>query len=144
MQTNGLTMDRPGEKDRILSLVSKIFLLANIAVYEAFAIGFFLFPARLATWIGIEIRTTSALADFRAMYGGLCLGVGVFLLLGVFKKERVQAGILLSITTAGGLFLGRICTVLWDGPVNEYIYFSMSTEIVAVVIGVWILKRWNE
>ncbi|MBM9500542.1 DUF4345 domain-containing protein [Leptospira sp. 201903071] len=144
MQTSGLTIDRSEEKDRILSLVSKIFLLANIAVYDAFAVGFFLVPIKLASWIGIELQTTAALADFRAMYGGLCLGVGAVLVFGLFKKEWVPTGILLSITTAGGLFLGRIYTLLLDGPGNEYIYFSMTTEIVAVVLGAWLFKRWNE
>ncbi|WP_244939862.1 DUF4345 family protein [Leptospira adleri] len=134
-------MDRSGERDRILSLVSKIFLLMNLAVYDAFAVGFFLVPVKLASWIGIEIQTSAALADFRAMYGGLCLGVGAVLALGLFKKEWFSAGILLSVTTAGGLFLGRIYTILLDGPGNEYIYISMATEVGAVAIGSWILKR---
>ncbi|AOP33321.1 hypothetical protein A0128_05350 [Leptospira tipperaryensis] len=141
MQTNSLTIDRSGEQDRVLSLISKIFLLMNLVVYDAFAIGFFLIPIKLASWIGIEIQTSAALADFRAMYGGLCLGIGAVLVLGLFKKEWVQAGILLAVTTAGGLFLGRIYTLLLDGPGNEYIYVSMATEVGAVVIGGWLLKR---
>ncbi|TGK19697.1 DUF4345 domain-containing protein [Leptospira stimsonii] len=141
MQNDNLTISRSVDQDRILSLISKLFLLMNIAVYDAFAIGFFLIPLKLASWIGIEIQTTAALADFRAMYGGLCFGIGIVLVLALFRKEWLSSGILLSVTTAGGLLLGRLYTILLDGPGNEYIYISMATEVGAIVIGGWLLKR---
>ncbi|RHX87217.1 DUF4345 family protein [Leptospira stimsonii] len=141
MQNDNLTITRSVDQDRILSLISKIFLLMNIAVYDAFAIGFFLIPLKLASWIGIELQTTAALADFRAMYGGLCFGIGIVLVLALFRKEWLSSGLLLSVTTAGGLLLGRLYTLLWDGPGNEYIYISMAMEIGAVLIGGWLLKR---
>lgn len=113
----------------------------NLAVYGAFTIGFFLIPIRLASLIGIELKNSAALADFRAMYGGLCLGVGAILLLGFSKEEFRKSSVALAVTTAVGLLFGRIYTLVADGPGNEYIYLSMATEVWAILIGAWILKR---
>ncbi|MCG6167237.1 DUF4345 domain-containing protein [Leptospira sp. FAT2] len=144
MQTNSLSMQRSAEGNRLLEFFSKIYIALNVLVYAGFTIGFFLVPIRLASMIGIEIKSSAALADFRAMYGGLCLGVGVVLLFGLFKEEWRRASILLAITTASGLFLGRIYTLFLDGPGNEYIYLSMATEVGAVAIGTWILQRTSK
>ncbi|XDD49371.1 DUF4345 domain-containing protein [Leptospira sp. WS92.C1] len=139
MTTNAITMNR--SENKTLSFISKLFLVLNTGVYAAFATGFFLIPVKLASLIGITLEGTAALADFRAMYGGLCLGIEAVLLIGIIKAEWRTFSVLLACTTAGGLLLGRVYTLLLDGPGNEFIYLSMATEMVAVLIGAWILKR---
>ncbi|MDV6234515.1 DUF4345 domain-containing protein [Leptospira ellisii] len=141
MQTNSIVTGRSGEKDGIESLISKLYILLNVAVYLGFGIAFILFPIRFASMIGITFEGSAALADFRAMYGGLCLGIEIVLFLGYLREEWRKFAILLSVTTAGGLLFGRLYTLFLDGPGNEYIYVSMATEIGAVAIGAWLLRR---
>ncbi|PJZ57803.1 DUF4345 family protein [Leptospira barantonii] len=141
MQTDSISMNRAADGNKILSIISKVYLALNLAVYGGFTVGFFILPVRLASLIGIEIRDSAALADFRAMYGGLCLGISAIFILGWFKEEFKKSSIVLALTAAVGLLSGRIYTLLLDGPGNEYIYISMATEIGAIVIGTWLLKR---
>ncbi|WP_243397090.1 DUF4345 family protein [Leptospira kmetyi] len=141
MQTDSIAMNRTPDGNKILSLISKVYLVMNLIVYGGFTLGFFFIPIRLASLIGIEIRDSAALADFRAMYGGLCLGISALFVLGLFREEFKKSSVVLALTAAVGLLSGRIYTLVLDGPGNEYIYISMATEIGAILIGTWILKR---
>lgn len=124
-------------------MISKLrvpFLVLNFAIYAGFGAAFFAMPVTLAQMIGIELKDTAALADLRAMYGGLCLAVSVVLAISIFRHEYRGPGLLLSVAGGAGLFLGRLITLVFDGPGNEYIYASMVTEIFAVLMGLVLLR----
>ncbi|EIE02584.1 hypothetical protein LEP1GSC185_1561 [Leptospira licerasiae serovar Varillal str. VAR 010] len=137
MQTQSIS-DQTGS---LISWITKIFLALNLAVYAGFTVAFLLFPIPLANVIGYTIHSSAALADFRAMYSGLCFGVGLLVYYGLVKQEFRTQAILLSVASAAGLFIARLYTLFLDGPGNEYIYLSMATEIVSVFLGAWLLRK---
>ncbi|TGK01435.1 DUF4345 domain-containing protein [Leptospira langatensis] len=141
MQTHTISTTGRSETSPWIGLITKVFLGMNLAVYLAFTIAFFLFPVPLAGMIGLSVHSSAALADLRAMYGGMCFGVGLLIFYGLNKEDFKIPAILLSVASAGGLFLARLYTLLLDGPGNEYIYLSMITEIGSVCIGLWLLKK---
>ncbi|EPG73417.1 PF14248 domain protein [Leptospira fainei serovar Hurstbridge str. BUT 6] len=143
MQTHTLELEdsKNEPRSKLLTLISKGYLFLNLAVYFAFAVSFFIAPTTLANQIGFSIHSTAALADFRAMYGGLCLGIGILILLGILRQKTRIAAIQISVFTAGGLLLGRLVTLLLDGSGNEYIYISMLTEVFGVALGFFLLRK---
>ncbi|EQA44444.1 PF14248 domain protein [Leptospira broomii serovar Hurstbridge str. 5399] len=143
MKTHTLELENSENEPRLklLTLISKVYLLLNLAVFFAFAVGFFIAPTMLADQIGFSIHSTAALADFRAMYGGLCLGIGILILLGILQTKTRIAAIQISVLTAGGLLLGRLITLILDGPGNEYIYISMLTEVFGIALGFFLLRK---
>ncbi|TGK07375.1 DUF4345 domain-containing protein [Leptospira semungkisensis] len=141
MQTSTISTTGRLETSPLIRLVTQIFLFMNLAVYLGFTVAFFLYPIPLAEMIGFSIHSSAALADFRAMYSGLCFGVGFLIFYGLTRPDFKSPAILLSVTSAGGLFIARLYTLLLNGPGNEYIYLSMITEIGSVCIGAWLLKR---
>ncbi|TGL63266.1 DUF4345 family protein [Leptospira sarikeiensis] len=141
MQAQSISSHSGNETNSFLELISKIFLVLNLAVYAGFTVAFILFPIPLASAIGYTIHSSAALADFRAMYSGLCFGVGLLVYNGLVKPDFRSSAILLSVASAAGLFFARLYTLFIDGPGNEYIYLSMATEIVSVFLGVWLLKK---
>lgn len=124
-------------------LILRLYLVANLLIFWGFTVGFFFMPVRLGEMLGITLHSTTALADFRAMYGGMCLGVGVVFLLGLLKEGWRAPAVLLAVTTAAGLLLGRTLTIVVDGPASLYIYASMAGEVGATALGIWLLKRPN-
>lgn len=141
MQTQNLLDKREHGQSQTLEFITKGFLTLNLAVYAGFTLVFLLFPISFANWIGISIQSSAALADFRAMYSGLCLGIAIPLYYGITRIEFRVPALYLAIATAGGLFLGRFYTLLLDGPGNEYIYLSMATEVFSVFFGAWLVRR---
>lgn len=141
MQTHILESEKAKSKSKYFDLLCNVYLLMNLTVYFGFAIGFFVQPKPLAEMIGISFRSTAALADFRAMYGGLCLSIGILILSGILRPATRILAIRLSLLTAAGLFLGRLVTIIFDGPGNEYIYVNMFTEVVGVFLGWFLLRK---
>jgi hypothetical protein len=146
MRTVSISEDESSRR-YVFTIFAKLFLLGNVVPYAAFTIGFFAIPIQLASYIGITLHSTSAIADFRAMYGGLCLAIGVILVLGVFRNSWTDKSILLAILAAAGLLFGRLITLALDGPWNMYICVSALMEIVSILGGIAIVlweKKLNQ
>ncbi len=123
-----------------MQTIAKIYLASVLLVFWGFTVGFFGWPRQLGERLGIHLASTAAVADFRAMYGGMCLGVGILFWLGIRRPSWRVPAVLLSITTAAGLLLGRLITWGIDGDPGPIIYGFMGTEVAAIAVGVWLLK----
>ncbi|MBL8021299.1 MAG: DUF4345 family protein [Leptospirales bacterium] len=124
-------------------MISKLkvpYLFLNLAIYAGFAAVFLATPVRFADMIGIQLQSSAALADFRAVYGGLCLGISLVLIAGIASGGYRRGAILLATACGGGLLLGRLITLLFDGPGNLYIYVSMASEVFALGAGLVLLR----
>ena len=125
-------------------LVKKVYLFANVAIYAGVAAAFLAAPKPLGEAIGLRFESTAALADFRAMYGGLCLGAAISIAKGMRDAAWERSAILLAITSAAGLFLGRVLTLATVGPANPFTYASMASEVLAVAAGLFVYGRATE
>ncbi|MBL8018573.1 MAG: DUF4345 family protein [Leptospirales bacterium] len=125
-------------------LARKSYLALNLAVYALFALGFFIAPVTLAGKIGITLQHSAALADLRAVYGGLSLGIGALIVLGLTQKTHTLSAVILCMLASAGLLLGRLVTMILDGPGDIYIYGSMALEVLAVILGVLLIRGRSE
>jgi hypothetical protein len=120
--------------------VLRLYLSLNLLVFWGYTVAFFVAPKRLAEGIGIALVSTTGIADFRAMYGGMCLGVGAVFALGLSRDRWRAPAVFLAGGTAGGLFLGRALTLATDGAATPYIYQAMISEVVTVAMAAWLLR----
>ncbi|MCB9639037.1 MAG: DUF4345 family protein [Myxococcales bacterium] len=116
-------------------------LLLGSFVYVGIGLVFVLWPKFMGAQVAISLNSPTALADFRAVYGGLQLGVGAFLGYCACKKEMHHAGLLLACCCFGGLFGVRVLSHLlqpsWDG-----LHFALGgAELVGVLVALWGLSK---
>lgn len=123
-----------------MNTIKKVYLFANLATYAGFAAAFLAAPRVLGEAIGVRFETAAALADFRAMYGGLCLGAAIVIGQGLRDRAFERPAMVLSIACAAGLLLGRVLTLATEGPGSMFIYASMASEVLAVGIGLALVK----
>jgi hypothetical protein len=91
-------------------------LLAFIALtYTGFGFVFLFYPSDMAAIVGIAFPTTSPRTDFRAMYGGLEIGVGVFLLVCSMRREFVRVGLFASACALVAMATSRTVGLMLDG-----------------------------
>ncbi|MDP2273164.1 MAG: DUF4345 domain-containing protein [Archangium sp.] len=122
-------------------VITPLFLGLNLAAFLALGgIGFF-GPYFLAGQLDITLGSTSALADFRAMYGGLPLGIAGIIALGMKNAALRHPAVLLSTLTAGGLALGRLFTMATVGLPGPLVLVSLASEVLAVGCGIYLLKK---
>src|SRR6478736_235157 len=76
--------------------------------FLAFGLWLLVDPAGALGKIGIEARNATGLVELRAFYGGMELGLGLFLAWCALRPEWRQAGLWLVLLANGGAGLARL------------------------------------
>lgn len=108
---------------------ARAIVLLNALVFVDFGLAFLAKPRALARLLEIELSSPTALADLRAMYGGLALAVGALLFAGWRRAEWLAPSLWLVIATSGGLALGRLYSVLASGMPSSVIFGFLASEL---------------
>jgi hypothetical protein len=91
-------------------------LLALIAAtYAGFGFIFLFNPGEMAAMLGVAFLSNAARTDFRAMYGGLEIGVGAFLLICSLRREFVRIGLFASACALVAMATSRSVGLMLDG-----------------------------
>jgi hypothetical protein len=122
----------------MLDALTKIFVAANALVWIGFGPAFYFAPDALATQLDIALTSPTAIADFRAMYGGAPLGIGIFMAMGLWRKEWMKPALMVIVLCTAGLLLGRLITMAQPGGVGTIIYIFAAMELGAIVGAVWL------
>lgn len=120
------------------SALVRVFICLHAAVFLAWGLGFYAAPSALAALFDIRLDSGTAVADFRAMYGGLSVGTGLLFTVAVRKQAWVVPALFTITTTSGFLLVGRILTRATE-PVGTLIYLIAAMEIVSLVAAVLLL-----
>lgn len=108
-------------------------------LFIAFGVGFVVAPKALAdlTTNG-EPNVPSAVTDMRAVYGGVALGLGLFIGYCARRRETVRLGLWASLFVVASIGLARLIGMIVDGSPNAFMVVFFATEIgsvVALIIG---------
>jgi hypothetical protein len=117
-------------------------LLAVLAAFVVLAaVGSLVAPSLFAQQAGRILATPSALTEIRAFYGGLQLGIGLFLLGCLRTPSRTSQGLLLVGLAVGGAGLARIFGMLVDAAATSHHLVNLGIEVVTVVLVAIALAR---
>ncbi|MFX0558226.1 DUF4345 domain-containing protein [Maribacter sp. CXY002] len=121
-------------KNLHLLLSSIIVVLAGLA-YGGYPTGF------IPYFFGFEVEALGLKQILRAVMG-IYLGVGIFWLIGCYKKTYWKAATLSNILFMGGISLGRIVSMLFDG-VSIQFTIALLLELLFFVWGCFNLKVYQ-
>ncbi len=113
-------------------------------VYLALGAWLLARPQGLAA-VGVDASTPPARTELRATYGGLELGLGLFLawcLLG--DVGRLRAGLWAAALTIGGFGAGRLVGLVVDRPPERVFLALLAVEVLGVVAAAAALARLPE
>lgn len=91
--------------------------------------------------VELNINTVSALNELRANYGGLQIGMGLFLLAGLCCKTYVRPALLAQALIVGGLAVGRLVSIALDGQPNAFVQGLIVLESVTALISLTLFLR---
>lgn len=118
----------------------RTFLWVNVAIYAAFALTYFVVPELAAARFDIRLQSPAALADIRAVYGGLSLASSVFFVYGIRRVDWYVPALFLATIAAAGLAGGRLYSWAASGAPNQLISALLMTELVGALWGVILLR----
>ncbi len=118
---------------------AQLLLVANLAVFWSWGLGFLVAPRTLGAILGFDLTTVTAVGDLRAMYGGLCLAVGVLFFRGL--RDTAWHGPAVQIATLGcvGLAVGRVATFATEGATSPLLLVLLAMELGGLALGVFAL-----
>ena len=91
-------------------------VLAGLGLgYAGFGFAFLFSPSELAAFLSLTFSEPSARTDFRAMYGGLEIGLGGFMLACALRREFVRIGLFAGACATAGMATARTVGMMLDG-----------------------------
>jgi hypothetical protein len=97
-------------------------------------LGFLFDPMGMAATISLEPTSAAGMAELRAVYGGLELGLGGFFLLALRWERLQESALWLLLIAYGGISVGRMGGVLLDQPSDSMTYQLLAIEIVGAAL----------
>jgi uncharacterized membrane protein len=121
--------------------VSRVALVLCAAILAVIGFMFLFFPAHFASAVHIELRNAMAVADLRAVYGGMDLGLAVFFVVCALRRW-IQPGLLASALVFGGLAYGRAFGFLVGGGFEgiNRVLFACEAAGLAVSVALFQLE----
>jgi hypothetical protein len=119
----------------------RMFMRLSSVAFVVFGLVALLLPSALARTVEIELSSATALADFRAMYGGMSLGIGLLLIQGLRRPSWYLPSLLLLTVTCGTVATARIYSTLVSGVPSEMILAFAAIELLAFGLGLWSYRR---
>jgi hypothetical protein len=122
----------------VLGIVVIIFLLLGVS--------FIFIPTNMIGAMDITAEPGKALADIRAVYGGLNLAFGI-LLGACFLRKQWAAGLAISTLAWTCLLAGRLVGIVWDAQARDVLTIGLfASEVLGAVLSAvaWFLVRQPE
>ncbi len=114
--------------------MGRMILLLTALVFVALGACFVSVPVRMASFVDIVADQPAAIADIRAVYGGMQIGFGVFLAWCGLSIPRVRTGLLAALMVLIGLATARIIGIA-DSPSQPMVTFLLlASEILGIVL----------
>ena len=113
----------------------------NAAIWISFGPAFYFWPEAIGEFLGIALQNPTALADFRAMYGGAPLGVGLFMAMGLRCADWFKPALMVVILGTGGILLGRLISVAYDSNVEAFMWGFIVLEVIMLAVATWTYRN---
>ncbi len=109
---------------------ARFVLIVQAVIMIGFSLAYWLRPYEMANLNGMLLMETASVSHMRVYYGGLQLGLALFLLWAMRAPERVRTALAMLVITMLALVAGRLGSLWLDG--GELIGFDLASLIYRV------------
>lgn len=123
---------------------ARIVLVLSAVPFAVIGAAFTLYPTRMGDLVGLSMDGSTAVADVRAVYGGLQLGCAVFLALAARNAPWCRAGLAAQLALYGGLAGARFVSYLASGLPSLLGMTLHTGELAGLALGVVAWRRCSK
>lgn len=109
---------------------ARFVLIVQAVIMIGFSLAYWLRPYEMANLNGMLLMETASVSHMRVYYGGLQLGLALFLLWAMQLPERAKAALVMLVITMLALVAGRLGSLWLDG--GELIGFDLASLVYRV------------
>ena len=123
--------------------IVSIYLIVIGILFIGFGLAYLFFPTQMIAFTGMETPTATAKADIWAIYAGIQIGFGLYLLLCSRNSELFKAGLLSIVFIFGGVAIGRMIGILYFEAYDHYSLFALLCEWTGTFVAMWLYTKLN-
>ncbi|WP_417779697.1 DUF4345 domain-containing protein [Stutzerimonas xanthomarina] len=120
---------------------ARFVLLAQALVMASLSLAYWLRPHEMANLNGMLLMETASVSHMRVYYGGLQLGLALFLIWAARAPERARPALIMLVVTMAALVLGRLVSLWLDG--GELVGFDLASMLYRVLAVVFAGLAWR-
>ena len=124
-----------------MSRFTQVFLGLCGLAFVLIGVNTFVDPLRAMSPLELNVNTVNALNELRATYGGLQIGIGLFLFAGVGRATLRRPVLLAQALMVGGLVIGRLVGIALDGLPSGFVQSLLALETTIAVLSVVLYRR---
>ncbi len=118
-----------------------IFLRISAFILSAYAVAFLIFPELLGQLVGFTHHSPNTLVEVTAFYGGLELGLAIFLLWSAAEKQRVYFALMMVFFVFLSAGIARLFGIIRFGFEDPSQPIVTILEIGWSFISLWIARN---
>ena len=119
----------------MLTKLAQGYLLLHGIVFFGLGVWFLIEPTTMASAIGLIPESPAGFTELRAVYGGLEIALGIFLVVTCWANWS-EIGLWLLLSCYGGITTGRIIGILLDQPDDIFTLELLSFEAGSLLIAI--------
>jgi hypothetical protein len=123
------------------SRAARTLLWLTFLAFLVFGLLAVVVPHWLARAVDISLGSSTALADFRAIYGGLSVGVGLFALGAVYQESWTLPAVALTAVCLFTIALWRVYSWVASGAPSPIIVLFAGAELVGGLLALRVYRR---
>jgi hypothetical protein len=123
------------------SLIQRTVIVIAGVGFLAFGVWLLVDPAKLFALTGAGPAPKAILPELRAFYGGLEIGLGLYLLATLRGAQRWREGLLLAGIAYGAIALGRIVGMVVDRDFSAYLWIALAIELALAIAAFSVRRR---
>jgi hypothetical protein len=97
--------------------------------FLGYGIAFLLAPEATLAGAGMQLTGTGAVVELRAFYGGLEVGLGLWLLFAALREKLLRPGLWLTLASNGGIGGSRLLGLALGGAWNPFFGYALPWEL---------------
>ncbi len=113
---------------------ARFVLVIQAVIMIGFSLAYWLRPYEMANLNGMLLMETASVSHMRVYYGGMQLGLALFLLWAMRAPEHARAGLVMVLSTMLALVAGRLGSLWLDG--GSLVGFDLASLIYRVLAAV--------
>lgn len=110
---------------------ARFVLIAQAMAMFGFSLAYWLWPYEMANLNGMLLMESASISHMRVYYGGLQLGLGLFLLWAMGGAERARTALVMLVIIMLALVAGRLGSLWLDG--GSLLGFDLASLIYRVL-----------
>ena len=113
---------------------SKVVVVITALIFLGFGLVILFAPGAVMGMVNFDVSDPIARTEIRAFYGGLEIGIALFLAHCVFLGGRARAGLVAGTLMLGGVFFSRLLGAWIDGTSHGAIAWAALMEGTGAVV----------